>query len=254
MNFLIDTHSHVYYDQYKDDLSSVINSAKGNGVERIICVGTDIKTSYESIEIANKYDNVFCTIGCHPHDTSKIQEGYIDELEQMCKEPKVVAIGETGLDYYYNHSPPSIQKKCFVEHIELSKDVKMPVVIHNRNSDNDLLEILKKYKPNGVVHCFSGDVNFAKEIIDLGLLLSFTGIITFNNSTLADVISKIDLDDFMLETDSPYLTPIPFRGRRNEPKHVKIIAEKIAKIKNLPIQKIAEHTTRNAYKLFHRLK
>ena len=97
MNFLIDTHSHVYYDQYKDDLSSVINSAKGNGVERIICVGTDIKTSYESIEIANKYDNVFCTIGCHPHDTSKIQEGYIDELEQMCKEPKVVAIGETGL-------------------------------------------------------------------------------------------------------------------------------------------------------------
>ena len=140
---LIDTHSHIYYNQYKDDLSSVINSAKGNGVERIICVGTDIKTSYESIEIANKYDNVFCTIGCHQHDTSKIQEGYIDELEQMCKEPKVVAIGETGLDYYYSHSPHSTQKKCFIEHIELSKDVKMPVVIHNRNSDNDLLKILK---------------------------------------------------------------------------------------------------------------
>ena len=130
----------------------------------------------------------------------------------------------------------------------------MPVVIHNRNSDNDLLEILKKYKPNGVVHCFSGDINFAKEIIDLGLFLSFTGIITFNNSTLADVINKIDLNDFMLETDSPYLTPIPFRGRRNEPKHVKIIAEKIAEIKDLSIQKITEHTTRNAYKLFHRLK
>ena len=172
----------------------------------------------------------------------------------MCKEEKVVAIGETGLDYYYNHSPHSTQKKCFIEHIELSKDVKMPVVIHNRNSDEDLLKILKKYKPKGVVHCFSGDINLARKIIDLGLLLSFTGIITFKNSTLEDVINEIDLNDFMLETDSPYLSPIPFRGKRNEPKHVKIIAEKIAEIRSLPIQKIMEHTTKNAYKLFDRLK
>jgi len=254
VNFLVDTHSHVYYKQYKDDLSSIIDSARENGVERIICVGTDIKTSYESIEIANKYNNVFCTVGCHPHDTSKLQNGYIKELEQMCEEPKVVALGETGLDYYYNHSPHSTQKKCFIEHIELSRNVKIPVVIHNRNSDEDLLKILKKYKPRGVVHCFSGDVTFAREIISLGLFLSFTGIITFNNSTLTDVIKQIELNDFMVETDSPYLTPAPFRGKRNEPKHTKIIAEKIAEIKNLPIQKIIENTTKNAYKLFDRLK
>jgi len=254
MNFLIDTHSHVYYDQYRDDLSSVIESAEKNGVNRIICVGTDIKSSYESIDISNKYHNVFCTVGCHPHDTSKINSKYIAELEQMCKEPKVIGLGETGLDYYYNHSPRSIQKKCFIEHIELSKDIEIPLVIHNRNSDDDLLEILKKYKPNGVVHCFSGNIAMAKEIIDLGLLLSFTGIITFNNSTLRDVIKEINLNTFMLETDSPYLTPIPFRGKRNEPKHVKIIAEKIAEIKNLPIEEIIEHTTKNAYRLFSGLK
>ena len=254
MNFLIDTHSHVYYDQYKDDLSLVIESAKKNGVNRIICVGTDIKSSSESIRIANKYNNVFCTVGCHPHDTSKMDSDYIKELEQMCKEPKVVGIGETGLDYYYNHSSQTIQKKCFIEHIELSKDVGMPLVIHNRNSDDDLLKILKKYKPNGVVHCFSGDIAMAKEIINLGILLSFTGIITFNNSALTDVIKEIELNTFMVETDSPYLTPVPFRGKRNEPKHVKIIAEKIAEIKNLPIQEIIEHTTRNAYRLFNRIK
>ena len=130
----------------------------------------------------------------------------------------------------------------------------MPLVIHNRNSDDDLLKILKKYKPNGVVHCFSGDIAMAKEIINLGILLSFTGIITFNNSALTDVIKEIGLNTFMVETDSPYLTPVPFRGKRNEPKHVKIIAEKIAEIKNLPIQEIIEHTTRNAYRLFPRIK
>jgi len=254
MNFLIDTHSHIYYDDYKHDLSDIILHAEEDGVNRIICVGTDIKTSYESIRIANKYNNVFCTVGCHPHDSSKMKDSYIYELEKMCKSPKVVGIGETGLDYFYNHSSKDIQKKSFIQHIELSKELGLPLVIHNRDSDKDLMEILRKYHPKGVIHCFSGNLEMAKEVIDLGLLISFTGIITFKNFTSIDVIKGINLENFMVETDSPYLSPIPFRGKRNEPKHVKIIAEKIAEIKNISVEDIKKQTTKNAYKLFHRLK
>mgnify|MGYP006188829229 CR=1 FL=1 len=254
MNFLVDTHSHIYYNEYKHDLSDIISDAEQNGVERIICVGTDIKTSYESIRIANKYNNIFCTVGCHPHDSSKMKDGYIYELEEMCKDQKVVGIGETGLDYFYNHSPKEIQKKSFIDHIELSKEVNLPLVIHNRDSDKDLMQILKKYKPNGVIHCFSGDLKMAKEVISLGLMISFTGIVTFKNFTSIDVIKEINLKDFMVETDSPYLAPTPFRGKRNEPKHVKIIAERIAEIKNISVENVIKETTKNAYKLFHRLK
>ena len=254
MSYLIDTHSHIYYKQYENDLPSVIESASKNNVKKIICVGTDIETSYESIEIANKYDQVYCTVGCHPHEASKMKSDYIAELKEMCKEPKVVAIGETGLDYYYSHSLPEIQKKCFEEQIELSKSLDMPVVIHNRESDEDLIQILNKYKPRGVIHCFSGDINLAKKILKLNMMLSFTGIVTFKNSTLDEVIKNIDCKNIMLETDSPYLTPHPFRGKRNEPKHVKLIAEKIAKIKNISIETLTEITTENALNLFHGLK
>ena len=167
---------------------------------------------------------------------------------------KVVGIGETGLDYYYNHSLKDIQKKSFIQHIELSKELDLPLVIHNRNSDNDLMKIIREYQPKGVIHCFSGNIEMAKEVINLGLLISFTGIITFKNFDSVDVIKEISLDNFMLETDSPYLSPVPFRGKRNEPKHVKIIAEKISEIKSISIEKIKKQTTKNAYKLFHRLK
>ena len=254
MNFLIDTHSHIYYDQYEDDLPKVINDAEDSEIKRIVCVGTDIETSYQSIEIADQYDNVFCTVGCHPHEASKMKNGYLNTIEDMCKHDKVIAIGETGLDYFYNHSSKSIQKKIFIDQIELSNNLNLPIVIHNRESDKDLLEILKKFKPKGVIHCFSGNLKMAKEVTDLGLLISFTGIITFKNFNHLDVIEEIDLKNIMVETDSPYLSPIPHRGKRNEPKHVKIIAEKIAEIKDLPIQKVIKQTTKNAFKLFHRLR
>ena len=254
MNFLIDTHSHIYYDQYKDDLSKVIDDAEDSKIKRIICVGTDIETSYRSIEIANQYKNVFCTVGCHPHDASRMENGYLNEIAEMCKYDKVIGIGETGLDYFYNHSSKSTQKKIFIDQIELSNELNLPIVIHNRESDKDLLEILNKYKPKGVIHCFSGNLKMAQEVTKLGLLISFTGIITFKNFNHKDVIKEININNIMLETDSPYLTPIPFRGKRNEPKNVKIIAEKIAEIKDLPIKEIINQTTKNAFKLFHRLR
>ena len=254
MNFFIDTHSHIYYDEYKYDLPDIISKAEEADIGRIICVGTDIETSYESIRISNEYENVFCTVGCHPHDTSKLKNNYINELEEMCKNPKVVGIGETGLDYYYNHSSKEIQKKAFIEHIELSKDLNLPLVIHNRDSDEDLMEILRKHKPKGVIHCFSGNLEMAREVIKLGMLISFTGIVTFKNYTSFNIIKEINLKNFMLETDSPYLSPVPFRGKRNEPKNVKVIAQKIADFKNVSIEEIKIQTTRNAFRLFHRLK
>ena len=254
MSYFIDTHSHIYYKEYKNDLKNVIDSANKNNVKKIICIGTDIETSYESIEIANKYSEVYCTVGCHPHEASKMDDNDILELEKMCENPKVVGIGETGLDYYYSHSSPEIQKKRFIDQIELSKSLDLPLVIHNRDSDEDLMKILDNYRPRGVIHCFSGDTAMAKKAINLGMLLSFTGIVTFKNSSLGEVVKEVDLDKIMLETDSPYLTPTPFRGKRNEPKHVKIIANKIAEIKNIPIKKVAEKTTKNALKLFNKIK
>ena len=254
MNNLIDTHSHIYYDKYNDDLDQVINRAVDSGVKKIICVGVDLKSSIKSLEISNKYKNVFCAIGCHPHESSKTSENYLIELEKLSSEKKVVAIGETGLDYYYNHSEKGIQKKRFIEQIELANSLKLPVIIHNRDSDDDLYNILAKYHPKGVVHCFSSNFNYAMKILELGIILSFTGIITFKNSTLNNVIEKINLSQFMLETDSPYLTPEPYRGKRNEPSYVYFVAEKIAQIKNISIEEVMLNTTKNALNLFHKIK
>ena len=251
---LIDTHSHIYYEQYNDDFDEVINRASDQGVHRIICVGVDLESSIQSLELANKYNSVFCTVGYHPHESEKASNNYLTELEEMCKNPKVVGIGETGLDYYYKHSDIEIQKKRFVEQIELANSLSLPVVVHNRESDDDLYEILRRYKPKGVIHCFASDAIFAKKIIDLGLLLSFTGIITFKNSNLNDVVYSTPLSKLMVETDSPYLTPEPYRGKRNEPSHVSIIAKKIAAIKDVSINHVISETTSNALNLFHKLK
>jgi len=251
---LIDTHSHIYYDKYNNDLDEAIKRAEINDVKKIICVGTDLKSSIQSIEISNKYNNVYCAIGYHPHESSLADKNYLNQLEEMSKEDKVVAIGETGLDYYYNYSDSAIQKKRFIEQIELANSLDLPVVIHNRNSDDDLYDILSKYRPKGVIHCFSSDMNYANKILKLGILLSFTGIITFKNSNLDDIIKEIQLSKIMIETDSPYLTPVPYRGKRNEPSYVHFVAEKIAEIKNISIEEVANHTTKNALKLFNKMR
>ena len=254
MSFLIDTHAHIYYEDYANDLPGVINRAKKNNVNKIICVGTDIKTSQESLNISKLYDNIYCTVAIHPHEAKIARNCYISDLNRMAKNAKVVAIGESGLDYYYNHSSPAIQKKIFIDQIALSKDLDLPIVVHNRESDNDMIDILQKHKPTGVVHCFSGDSILAKKLIDIGFYISFTGIITFKNSTLSSIIKEIDMDRIMLETDSPYLTPVPNRGKLNEPSNVKIIAQKIAEIKELELEFVISKTTENALKLFDKIK
>ena len=246
----IDTHCHIYYDKYKDDINDVINKANENNINHMICVGVDIERSEKSILLSNQYESVFATVGYHPHEAKLVDDDYLDKMTKLLDHPKAVAVGEIGLDYYYEHSDKKTQIKVFREQLELAKDLDMPVVIHNRESDNDLYENIKDSKINkGVIHCYSSDVEYANKIFDLGLLVSFTGIITFSKS-LQEVVKQIPIERMMIETDSPYLTPIPFRGKRNEPCMVNIIAEKIAEIKNIPIEEVAKITTKTARNFF----
>jgi TatD DNase family protein len=249
---LIDSHCHINDKQFKDDLDDVISRAIDAGVVQMICIGTDIKSSERAIEIATNYPNVFATCGVHPHDSEKPDKKYIQILEEFSHHEKVVAIGEMGLDYFYDFSDIKTQKIVFREQIELAKDLNLPAVIHNRESDNDLYEIIRESKlSNGVIHCFASDVNFANKLLNIGLHLSFTGMVTFIKS-LINVIEKIDIIKIMVETDSPYLTPTPYRGKRNEPAFVVNIVNTIAEIKNIDPQFVATktiETTRNFFNL-----
>ena len=247
---LIDTHSHIYYDNYKNDIKDVINRAIDNNISHIICVGVDIKSSNKSIELAEKFNIVYATAGYHPHESQDADDNYIKELEVLLNHNKVVALGEIGLDFFYNHSDKKTQIKIFNEQLELAKNLNIPCIIHNRNSDKELVVSLIRNKiSKGVIHCFASNLELANKLINMSLYLSFTGLITFANE-LESVIKNISLDNMMIETDSPYLTPKPHRGKRNEPYMVKYVAEKIAHIKNTTIDEVAEVTSQNAKVFF----
>ncbi len=246
---LIDTHCHIYYDKYHD-IDEVINRAIKNNITKMICVGVDIESSKKSIELAEKYDMIYATAGYHPHESKDTIPNYLNELESLLQHKKVVALGEIGLDFFYNHSDKKTQIKIFEEQLELAKSLNMPCVIHNRESDDELIKSIKRTKNNnGVIHCFASNTKFANELIDLNLHLSFTGLITFVDE-LKEVVKNIPIDKIMVETDSPYLTPIPHRGKRNEPYMVKYIAEEIAKIKNKSLNDVANQTTKTASNFF----
>ena len=251
---MIDTHCHINDIKYDSDVKEVISRAVESGVEKMICVGTDLKTSEKAIELADKYSEIYATVGYHPHESKDAQKGYLYEFEEMSKNPKVVAIGESGLDYHYNISPENIQKKIFREQIELAQDIKLPIIMHNRNSSNDLLSIIESTNLDyGVVHCFSENWEVAKKITSKNIKLSFTGMVTFVKDPIYEVLEKIDLKDFFLETDSPYLAPTPHRGKRNEPSLIKFIADYIADVKQISSEEIIEQTTKNAFDFFKKL-
>ena len=247
---LIDTHCHIFYDKYKNDINEVVARAKAEEVNKIICVGIDIETSKKSIKLSEKFESIFATVGFHPHEAKNVPNKYLDTIRSLLEVPKVVAVGEIGLDYYYEHTDKKQQIKVFREQLELAKDLNLPVVIHNRDSDEDLYDNIKNSKVHkGVIHCFSSDVNFANKLFELGLIISFTGIITFSKE-LQEVVKEIPLNKIMIETDSPYLTPVPFRGKRNEPYMVSEIAKKIAELKNISFDEVVDVTTNNAKQLF----
>jgi len=250
---LIDTHAHLEMSEFDKDRDAVIERALENGVDAIIAVGINLEDSKKAIALAKSHDAVYATVGVHPHDAKSIDTATYDSLKKLAEKEKVVAYGEIGLDFFRDRSPRDIQIKRFQEQLDLAGELKLPVVIHSRDAHSETFEILKKHKGNlrGVLHCFSGDYEMATKYIDLGYYISIPGTITFPNAEkLVEVVQKIPLDSLLVETDSPFLTPAPKRGRRNEPAYVAYVAKKISEIRGLTPEKVAIATTENARNLF----
>ena len=245
----VDSHAHINYDMY-EDLDEVINTATENNVMKVVNCSEDLKNSLDVIDLHKKYSNLYPAVGIHPQNVDKSNIGDIDKLEQIINNENVVALGEIGLDYYYSRDNREKQILFFEKQLELSKKYDLPVIIHCRNATDDLLRILKKFDVKGVIHCFSGSVETARELIKLGYYLGVGGILTFKNSKLVDVIKSIPIEYILLETDSPFLTPEPFRKYRNEPKYIPIIAEKLAQLKEIDVNEVMKITTNNANSVF----
>ncbi|KAB3531821.1 TatD family hydrolase [Alkaliphilus serpentinus] len=247
---LFDSHAHLDDSRYEENRGDIIGAAEAEGVKYILNPGADLASSIKAVNISEKYDGVYAAVGVHPHDVKDMDDSTIELLKSLTTRKKVVAIGEIGLDYYYNHSPQKDQIKWFRRQLELAKSLKLPVIIHDRDAHQDTFDILKEYKAGDwgcVMHCFSGSVELAKEYVKLGVLISFAGPLTFKNAKKTHQVAKeIPLRWLMVETDSPYLTPEPLRGKRNQPLNVKHVAEALARIKGLPLEEIAEKTTKNA--------
>ena len=259
---LIDTHCHLDLKDFKHEVASVLSRARQRGVEKMINVGVDAKSSKDCVDLARRYPEIYAAVGIHPDAADTLNIETQGELMALVQHEKVVAIGEIGLDYYfikrsskYAHYPSREQQIfCFEQMLDLALETKLLVIVHNREADADTLAILKSYKGalRGVIHCFSGDYAFAEKILDLGFAMSFTGNITFKNANpeLLHAIKRIPIGSIMVETDSPLLCPEPYRGKRNEPANVIEIARKIAEIKDLSLAEVELETTKKAKKLF----
>ncbi|MBI4228921.1 MAG: TatD family hydrolase [Deltaproteobacteria bacterium] len=248
---LIDTHAHL---EVIDSISEVLDRASESGVETVIAVSSDLDSSRRSIEISNSFHAVYSAVGIHPHEASGFNDIVLAQLVSLVGEKRVKAIGETGLDYHYLHSTRESQIMSFKNHIGLAIEFDLPLIIHIREAFDDVLNILSELDSSnarGVIHCFTGDYEKAKGFIDLGFFVSFSGIVTFKNADDArDAARRIPLDRMLIETDSPYLAPVPYRGKRNEPAYVVHVAEKIAELRGTSYERIAGITTSNAKELF----
>jgi len=248
---VIDTHAHL---EMIEDVSQVIQRARDAGLERIIAVSSDLESSKKTIEIVSDSPMVFAAVGIHPHEATGSTNESLREIERLAREQKVVGIGETGLDYHYMHSTREVQIDSFRKQIDIAKRLNLPLIVHVREAHEDALQIIKEenaWETMGVIHCFTGDYEWAKRYIDEGFYISFSGIVTFKNAEeIRDAARRIPIERMLIETDSPYLTPAPFRGKKNEPAYVKYVAEKIAEIRGVSIESIEEETTTNAKNLF----
>ncbi len=249
-----DSHAHLNDPAFENDLEQTIDRASEAGVTAILVPGYDLLSSVKAVELTRKYPMLWAAVGVHPHDAKTWNQATADQLEQLLTEPKVVAMGEIGLDYHYNYSIREDQLKAFVEQINLAKQYNKPVIIHNREAHQDTYETLAREKvgeAGGVMHCFSGSVEMAKQFLHLGLHISFAGPLTFTNAVkLREAAAGIPLERLLVETDSPYLAPHPLRGRRNEPAYVKLVGEKLAEVKQLPAEEVMRITAANFRVLF----
>lgn len=253
---LIDSHAHIQTKEFSADRARVIEQAGEAGVEKIVVVGGagELSSNDAALQLAHSRPELYATVGMHPHDAKEISDADIKRLEELARRPKVVAVGETGLDFYYGHSPRETQIALFCRFIRMALDTRLPLVVHNREADRDVAELLRGEgggKLKGVIHCFTSDYEAARKFLDLGFYLSFSGILTFKSAdALRDVARRLPLDRILVETDSPYLAPVPHRGKRNEPAFVRFVAETLARVKGISIEEAARATTYNAQALF----
>jgi TatD DNase family protein len=259
---LIDTHAHLNFQAFNEDREEVITRSLKTGLkgfeplEAIVNVGANLDSSQKAREIAESQDRVWASVGVHPHHSQELDRGWMEKLRQLANHPRVVAIGETGLDYHpylQGIADPQKQKEVFLAHLEMARDLNKPIIFHCRDAWEDLLPLIRQVSlpAKGVFHCFSAGVKEAKELVGLGYYLSFTGNVTYKKSdALREVVKEIPLESVLVETDCPYLPPEPFRGLRNEPLYVKMVALRIAEIKSVPFESVVETTTRNARELF----
>ena len=254
---ITDSHCHLDYPKLYDQLDDIVKRAEYNQVKYLLTICTTLE-SFERIKlIITKYKNIYGTFGIHPHESEKypqVDSKFILNIKN--KHNKIIGIGETGLDFYYNYSEKEIQKKSFIEHISAASQLNIPIIVHSRNAEVDTYEILKSESKNSnlkvLIHCFTGSRDFAKKLIDLNFYISVSGIITFKKSTeLADTVSSIPMENLLVETDSPYLAPLPYRGKDNEPSYIIHTVEKLSQIKKLPNESIVINTTNNFMKLFN---
>ncbi len=253
---LFDSHAHLNDERFDEDREELISSLQEKGVDLVVNPGACISTSISSIELAKKYNFIYAAVGVHPHDVGELDETAIDTLRKLATEnEKVVAIGEIGLDYYYDNSPREIQKEWFIKQIELANELKLPIIIHDRDAHGDTFEIIKKYKSpeiGCVLHCYSGNVELAREYVKMGCYISLSGTVTFkNNKKTKEVAREIPLDKLFIETDSPYMAPTPHRGKRNDPSLVQFVADTIAIEKGVSYETVCETTKENAKRLFN---
>lgn len=247
---LIDSHCHVLSSEY-DNVDEIIKDSINSGVEKIIVNGYDLKTSKEAVELANKYDHVYAAVGIGPSNVTDVNDETYDIISKLAKESKVVAIGEVGLDYYWTTENKEKQLKVFKTMLKIAKTNNLPVIVHCRKSFLDTYNLLKESDLTGIIHCYSGSVDMAKRFIKLGFLLGIGGVITFKNAkSLKDVVKAIDINNFSLETDSPYLAPEPYRGKPNTPKNVKLVATEIANIKQVNLDEVIRVTGRSVCSKF----
>jgi TatD DNase family protein len=248
---LIDTHAHL---EMLEGIPDVIQRARDSGIGRILTVSSDVASSRRSVQISVNFPGVYAAVGIHPHEAASLNDEVFPEIENLAAAQKVLAIGETGLDYHYMHSAREAQINSFRRHIELAKRVRLPLVVHVRDAHEDVLDVLREENSRGVsavIHCFTGDYQTAKRYIDEGFYISFSGILTFKQAEdVREAARKIPSEMMLVETDSPYLAPIPFRGKRNEPAYIKYVAQKIAELRGVSFEEIEEQTTANARNLF----
>lgn len=261
MPVLVDSHTHIDMRLYNRDRDQVLERARGAGVAAVVDVGCDLDSSREAIRLAAQYSEVFAALGFHPHSAAKMRDSDLERLSELAQHPKVVAIGEIGLDFYRNLSPREVQVEAFKKQLALACRLKLPVIVHCRDAQEEVLSILTEWaygaggvggakEPLGVLHCFSGDRELSQRYIEMGFLLSIAGPITYPSSHAMEITHHIPLDKLLIETDCPFLTPQPYRGKRNEPSNVSFVAEKIGEIRGVPTDVVAEHTTANAAQLF----